>query len=397
MLSTLTNPIAWLRSRPARRRVWRWLLIPLFRAVDATLLDAGELSAKGVHRILVLRPNHRLGNIILITPLIIELSRAFPGAEIDVLAAGDAALEILANFPCIRRIHTFPRRIAIHLPKVVKTMLRLRSARYDLVIDPVASSHTNRLLLYWLKPRRSAAIPSTPRTYVDRHVNWANVLPSAPRHFATLPVFLVRQALNPGHAGEDAHYPPLDLRLTHAERRDGRAILQAMAKRHSFAPGAIVIGVFADATGAKRLDAGWWLRFLGVLIEHDPRYAVIEFVPVDRRSRLEDRFPTYHSSGLRKLASVISNVSCFFSADGGVMHLACASGAPTIGLFSVTDPEKYGPYAPRNCSLDVARKSPEEAAQAAIAFLETWSNAQAFPSSAQPAVANDMVWDRRDM
>jgi heptosyltransferase-3 len=371
MLNILKTSFFWFKSRKSRRRVWRWIFSPLFRSVDATLLDAGQLSAKGIHRILVLRPNHRLGNILLITPLIIELERTFPGAEIDVLAAGASALEVLANFSCVRRIYTLPHYLILHLPHVVKTIVPLRYARYDLVVDPIANSHSNRLLLFWMKARRAIGIPATLPAHINSHVNWARVMPSAPQHFATLPVFLVRHALASAHEVDETHYPPLDIRLNQTERRDGQHILKALLKKQSITPGSIIIGVFADASGAKRLAESWWLRFLGVLTQYHSEYAIVEIVPIDRYSRFGDRFPTYYSSSLRKLASVISNLTCFISADGGVMHLACASGTPTIGLFSVTDSAKYEPYGPHNQSLNVAGKNPEEVAQSVICLIAT--------------------------
>ena len=41
---------------------------------------------------------------------------------------------------------------------------------------------------------------------------------------------------------------------------------------------------------------------------------------------------------------MIANTDLFIGADSGVMHLASSSLTPTIGLFSVTDTEKYKPY-----------------------------------------------------
>ncbi len=372
MLNVLKKTSLGFNNRIARRRIWRWILTPLFRSVDATLVDGGQLVDKGIHRILVLRPNHRLGNVLLITPLIIELERTFPGAEIDVLAAGVSAHEVLASFSCVRHIYTLPHYIAAHLLQVVKTIVPLRKARYDLVVDPVASSHSNRLLLFWMKARSAIGIPSTALTDIDsHHVNWARIMPSAPAHFATLPVFMVRHALASAHDIDETHYPSLDIRLTQSERRDGRHIVEALLKRRSVAPGSITIGVFADATGAKRFDEPWWIRFLGVLAQYHPEYAIVEIVPVDRHSRLGNRFPTYYSSSLRKLASVIANLTCFVSADGGVMHLAGASGTPTIGLFSVTDPSKYEPYGHHSQGLNVAGKNPEEVAQSVMAIVDT--------------------------
>ncbi|CAM5422019.1 hypothetical protein RLIN73S_06012 [Rhodanobacter lindaniclasticus] len=70
------------------------------------------------------------------------------------------------------------------------------------------------------------------------------------------------------------------------------------------------------------------------------------------RSQLGSQLAPYYSRNLRPMAAMISCIDSFVGADCGVMHLAAASGTPTLGLFSVTDPAKYGPYGGANAALD---------------------------------------------
>lgn len=354
-------------SRDFRRKILRKLMNRALRSADAGLAAAGQLQASRIHRILVLRPNHRLGNILLLTPLLSELQETFPGAEIDVLAAGDVAQDMLGGFTGVRYIHCLPRYIFRHLIKTSRLIASLRRARYDLAIDPIADSNSNRLLLAWIKPRNSIGIPAA-RSTVD--AGWAGILFLAPRHLATLPVFLLRHALVNVREVNDADYPRLDIRLSRAERRIGQTILNAILHRRSINPHSPIIGIFANATGAKCLDKSWWLKFLSPLIDSHPEYTILEFVPADGTSRLGGNFPTYYSSDPRKLASVISNLTSFISGDCGVMHLACASGVPTIGLFSVTDASMYEPYGNHNHSLNVRGRSPADVSKAATQSIE---------------------------
>jgi heptosyltransferase III len=46
---------------------------------------------------------------------------------------------------------------------------------------------------------------------------------------------------------------------------------------------------------------------------------------------------------LAEAASVLQRTSLFIGNDSGLMHLAAAAGAPTIGLFGPTDASTYGP------------------------------------------------------
>lgn len=371
MQNVLKNLFAHINTRKFRRKTWRWLLRPLFRAVDATRLDAGELRTSGIHRILVLRPNHRLGNLVLITPLLTELEQTFPGAEIDVLTAGESAHEVLANFPSVRHIRTLPHYVARHPLRTLKTIRSLRGARYDLAVSPATDSYSSRVLIYWAKAPRLIGIPPNDSSGT---ANWDRILPIAPQHFAMMPVFMLRHTLAAGPGVESSAYPPLDIRLTADEKARGQQTLDAVLATRPAAPGRVPVGIFADASGAKRFDTSWWLRFLGALTDAHPEYAIVEFIPVDGRSRLEDRFPSYFSSSLRQFASTTACLACFISADGGIMHLASASGVPTIGMFSVTNPLKYAPYGRHNQACDTLGKPPEEVAQAVGDIVETILN-----------------------
>lgn len=379
-----------MNTRMLRRRFWRWLLAPLFRTVNAALLDAGQLPAAGTHRILVMRPNHRLGNILLTTPLLVELEHAFPGAEVDILTGGDLGREIFSGFHSVQRIHTLPRRILQHPVHALKTLRALKRARYDLVVNAATDSYSSRVLLALAKPCRVIGIPPTDS---HGHENWARILPQAPKHFGTMPVFMVRHALSPeggiGDVRDGAPYPRLDMRLSPAERLMGQHALNDVLRTRIATPGAAVVGVFADATGAKRFESAWWLKFLAILTARHPEYLIVEIIPADGCSRLEDRFPTYYSSSLRKLAAFIGNMAYFISADGGVMHLACASGTPTMGLFSVTDPAQYAPYGGYNQACRAQEKIPEETAELVSRALEAAITVSNIPESAglEPADA----------
>nr|WP_239556935.1 glycosyltransferase family 9 protein [Dyella flava] len=78
---------------------------------------------------------------------------------------------------------------------------------------------------------------------------------------------------------------------------------------------------------------------------------------------LSSRYPGYYSSDLRKIASVLSGLAVYISADCGIMHLACASDVPTMGIFTVTNAGEWGPYGPGRHVIAAHRKEPEEVAR----------------------------------
>jgi ADP-heptose:LPS heptosyltransferase len=50
---------------------------------------------------------------------------------------------------------------------------------------------------------------------------------------------------------------------------------------------------------------------------------------------------------LPEVAAVLARAAIFIGNDSGLMHLAAAAGAPTLGLFGPTPSDEYGPAGPR--------------------------------------------------
>ncbi len=335
----------------------------LFRASEARLRSARHPSRNTIRRVVICRPNHRLGNLVLLTALVAELRQLIPAAEVDIVLAGDQGAELFRTFPNVRHIYVLHRRMVRHPIAVIRTAMQIRRARYDLAIDPCESSQSSRFLAAIAKAACMIGLPRRPPE--------ATVARTLPRHMAKWPVALLRQKF-PAQAttSSDPEYPCLDILLSPAELRSGALALRALVPCESHLHAKTIVGVFADATGAKRYEEAWWMRFLDELHKQIGDCATVEVAPPDGRSRLSASFPTFSSPNLREVAALIANLSCLVSADCGVMHLASASGTPTIGLFSATDPAQYEPYGNGSQAILTNGKSPVEVAQLASTMIE---------------------------
>lgn len=321
------------RLHAFRRRIVAWCVRRLLPR-PPNVVGAGQLPRAGIHRILLCRPNHRLGNTVLTTPLMAELERQFPGAEVDVLGSGAACRGIYAGFASLGQLFLLERRALAHPLSTLATLRKLRAKRYDLVIHAAAGSSSGRI---------AAAMA---RARFQLHADAAGMPPSA--HFAARPVQALRWALG---ADPSLPPPPPDLRLTAAERETARHTLRQVLQGDAGEERTPVLVVFPNATGSKCLDAAWWRIFLDELLRHVGPRRVVELVPADGRSRLDHAFPTYFTSDPRRLAAFIEAAGTYVSADCGVMPLAAATGATTIGLFGATDPRRYAPYGGRNAGF----------------------------------------------
>ncbi|MGH8147451.1 MAG: glycosyltransferase family 9 protein [Rhodanobacteraceae bacterium] len=335
----------------------------MFHASDARLTPMTCLSDTDVPRILICRPNHRLGNLLLLTPLLTEIQQRFPDADVDIVLAGAHGPELFQTFSNVKHIYCLSRRMVRHPIAVVRTALKIRKAHYDLAIDPCEASQSGRLLVAVAGAKYAIGLPR------DRRM--VNSMAGAPRHMAQWPVYLLRRALVRQWPESGNDFPALDIRLSSSERERARTILERMT-HESMPPTPFVIGVFAEATGAKGYGKEWWQCFVRTVHEQHPDAALVEIAPADGRPRFANEVPFFHSPSPREVAAMISNMTCFVSADCGVMHLASAAGTPTIGLFSVTDASKYAPYAHGSRALDTNVKSPEEVAQEVGVLITTF-------------------------
>jgi len=160
-----------------------------------------------INRILVVRTVHSLGNFLGLTPLITELEKRFPGAEIDVVTGFTTARDLFRNFSWIGSIYQLPERIIRHPLRTVHIAAKLRGNHYDLVINPSADSGSGRLVAGFVKPRY--AVPSRSSFPVCEGA----------RHFARTPVYQLRHQFRSRDSILHQEVPPLRLDLSEVELR----------------------------------------------------------------------------------------------------------------------------------------------------------------------------------
>ncbi len=324
------------------------------------------LNPRGVCRIAVVRSNHRLGNNLLLMPLLEVLEQVFPGAEVDVITGGHAPALLFREYRQVTAIYSFPAKSYTSPRQVLSLYRTLRRKQYDLAIDPTPKSRSGRFLLASVQARHRLGY------------RWANGQRSAllthavpvdgmPPHMAHMGVHLLQRCLA-GAPGVPDSLPPMDLRLTPAELERGRAQLERLLQLAAPGDGPTV-ALYGTASGRKTYSRDWWSAFLQRFRELEPAARLIEFVPHDGRPRFGGEFPAYFSSQPREMAAVCRAMKLFVTADCGVMHLASAARVRVLGLFKVTDAAMYAPYGNGSTSIQAEDAAPAAAAERASELL----------------------------
>src|SRR5690348_346481 len=90
----------------------------------------------GIHRILVCRTVHTLGDSLMLTPLLAELASVYPGAEMDIASGYASAPALYASHPNVRSVFCLPAHVPGHPLDTLRVLRSMRRKHYDLAIDP---------------------------------------------------------------------------------------------------------------------------------------------------------------------------------------------------------------------------------------------------------------------
>ncbi|TPG35500.1 glycosyltransferase family 9 protein [Flavobacterium pectinovorum] len=297
------------------------------------LVDKSEIK-----RVLICRPNARLGNLLLITPLVQEVTEIFPNCKVDLFVKGTLAPIIFENYENIDKVIDLPKKPFKNLLKYLNVWISIKKQKYDVAINVDQNSSSGRLAVQFSNAKY--------KFYGDLNED-SQLVKNDYDHIAKYPVYNFRYYLTKlGLAKINKIVAPIDLKLSSSEIAQGKKLINDLVHNSKK-----TICIFTYATGAKCLSEEWWEKFYSQLTTQYKEYNIIEILPVENVSQIAFKAPTFYSKDIREIGSVIANADLFIGADSGIMHLASAVQTPTIGLFSISNMKKYQPY--DNCSVGV--------------------------------------------
>jgi ADP-heptose:LPS heptosyltransferase len=361
-----------------RRRVER----ALRRAVFGTLVgrqrtrvvDPSAVDLTTVRKVLLVRLNNRLGNLLLVTPVLAAVRGALPGAQVDLLCL-DRYADLLAGSPDLDRTITLRLRWRLPVVTVLRLARQLRRERYDLVIDCARGSSFLAAVCSAFSGARfrvahaGARYGSAFNVHVHKQTDY--------EHKVELVLDLLQGLGIPAVTRE------VMLTLSETDRAGARASW----RRLGLPEASPVVGVHVGGRGRKR----WPLqRFLDLVhsVTAELRVPVLLFAGPEERQhidRVRDRIPAAAivapALGARDFGAFVARCAVFVCGDSGPMHLAAAVGVPTVAIFSTRQSRHYRPRGPRHVSLFDERGVAPEQVVAAVAKV--------LADAASPAVGTD--------
>ncbi|MFV8334543.1 glycosyltransferase family 9 protein [Flavobacterium sp. RSP29] len=291
-----------------------------------------DLSQKiEIKRVLISRPNHRLGNLLLITPLVQDVIATFPDCKIDLFVKGGLAPIVFQNYENINYIIELPKKPFKHLIAYFQVWIKIKKQHYDIAINVDKNSSSGRL---------SAQFANAKYKFFGEIDNTIQLQHTDYEHIAKYPVYEFRSFLTKLGFHEKADpVPSLDLKLSLAELAEGKKTVAKIVPDNKK-----TISIFTYATDDKCYSETWWEDFYEQLKTTFEDYNIIEVLPVENISQIGFKAPTFYSKDIREIGSVIANTEIFIGADSGIMHLASSALTPTAGLFSRLNINTYKPY-----------------------------------------------------
>ena len=326
-----------------RRRVTKGLTKNIGKTIDYTKYD--PIDPLTVKRVLISRPNNRLGNQLMMTPLVQEVIDTFPNCTIDLFVRGTLSPIIFENYKEVETIYNLPKKPFKHLLGYFGVWIKLKSKKYDMVINVVQNSSSGRLSTKVARARYKffgEKIELLEKQYKDYN------------HMAKNAIYNLRYYLNMlGIEDKKTAIPVLDIKVNDKELAQGNDLLAKLVKNDKK-----TIGIYTFATGEKCYSEEWWANVYDRLMQRfGTEYNIIEVLPVENVSQIAFKAPSYYSKDIREIAGFLQNLDLFICADSGMMHLGSAVASPLIGLFSVTDLNMYTPYGPDKIGIDTRKMS----------------------------------------
>ncbi|MBS0533686.1 MAG: glycosyltransferase family 9 protein [Proteobacteria bacterium] len=266
----------------------------------------------------------RLGDVLLTTPLIASLRKAWPEATIDALVFADTA-GILDGNPDLNAVIAMPpRRTAAQSLALAAKLWR----GYDLAVSTQSGD----------RPTFFAAIAG--RLCV------APVEAGAKGEFKRRILHRTLDIVPGVHRVEEM----LRLADTLGIERDPRLAPPRAAPFDAMPDGPYAVIHAAPMFRYKQWTASGWREVAQALRARGLTVVATGGPAADERAYLDDvwcRIDVKRMDGAlnwAQLAGLLSKAEVFVGPDTSVTHLAAACGAPTVALFGPTDPRLWGPW-----------------------------------------------------
>ncbi len=341
--NTFLKTIAQSVEKSARRGV-TLVMTKCFRKHQAVEVE----KLQGPLKILLVRPNYRIGNALIMSPVIETFRQRFPDAQIDLLTTDST--QTLFRHQRVDQLLTLSRDAIVRPWRFPAMLWRLRQEKYDLAVQAGPSSLTGLIFVRCIKSRYTMGKGKRGQRWFDIEVSGEQ------SHAYDIPQMFARAL------GTPCRDRPL-MTLSNGECSIGRGELEELGIDFDATGRATpFVALFVGGHLDKRLPLSFWQESIEALEAAGQRYVVfvgpeeLRHAPALERQTAGSRYGALcRPRPLRIFAAMLHHARYLISPDSGPLHIGAALDVPVMALVQKRKSLKFAPRGP----LDIVLWQPD--------------------------------------
>lgn len=282
--------------------------------------------------------NWGLGDLVMTTPVIAELRRLYPDADITLVVRGKAQAALMAGSPVVDRVVEMPANKPVG--KLLSFFMDLRKLKLDAAIVGTRITPAFAALLRFVSGVKVIVGDASKHRWLYTHVG--EIDPQVHRVDRMLETLTLWTKQPPAA-------PQFPLPIPEGAQAQTSKLLEDIgAPQSGFL--AIHPGSSKNLAGEKRIPVDTAKAMIAELRAKDPgRAVIILFGPDDLDlvplfGPAQDGVFLVQNMPLGVTKALLSRAAAFVGSDSALGHIAAAAGVPTITMAGPTIPSETRPY-----------------------------------------------------
>lgn len=295
-----------------------------------------KIPLENISKILIVRQDNRIGNLIMLTPFIKKIKELFPKSTLDIVVGGKFN-DVLENNPNISNIYVYDQEQFIKNPvDWLKFIQKLKKIGYDLVIDashPHSFSFSDALIANLVKPKYVIGFDRDEA----QHFYNISIKPDLSIHTSQAILALLEPL---GYKNDSFIYPEVFL------KSENENFAYNFYEKHNLLHKNVVI-IFPGAKEGKKWGIDNFILLHNTILKLNKNIDIIWILgpdekPLENQLKHLQNIHIVSDAKILDIAAIIKRSKAFISGDTGPMHLSVAVDTPTLQIFLQTTENRFG-------------------------------------------------------
>jgi len=299
--------------------------------------DQQRIDPSKIKKVLLIRLR-RIGDVILTTPAVSALRKAFPSALISYIVE-EPYKELVEGNPCLNNVYVLKKKQ--NSKDFLKFIRQIRKEKVDVVIDFHSGPRASLITLF-----------SGAKLKIGYRIKYRNFIYDVKlsRSSERGPIHSVENHINLVKALGISVDPSFPVSVPEAKKEEAEKV-EKIIRENEFKGHSIITIHISAGNEFRDWGADNWIQMTNLLAQQPEVRIVLVGAEEDKKAEEEilkkSKAAILSLVGrlnLRELREVISHSSLFVGPDSGPMHIAATTSTPIVALFGPTLPANFAPW-----------------------------------------------------